>query len=246
MPEGPEAHTMADYLRKILVNKHILDVQILDTAYTRNFENVHIPCRIKNVSAHGKRPIIETNAGYFMTFLCMHGKWLLERSPYAKIIFTIGDCDFSDCITTFIPQFNIYYVDNGDSTKSFVQERDSSRMNSFSYKAPQSFVQFCGNEYGILSYKLDVGPDLISGEFDPDEFIYIARNDFKQSTTLDVFLLSPKSNCSVGNYLKSEILYYARISPRRTLGQCTDEMLTNLLAVSIAFCRESYQKGGLQ
>lgn len=224
MPEGPEAHTMADFLREILVGKHILKIEILDDRHAKSLECLPLPCLITNVTAIGKRPLIETNKGlYLLTFLCMNGRWLLKREKNARIVFSIGTCDYTHEIITAYFESEIYFDDERSQGCAFVE---------------------CLNEYGVLNYKLSVRPDLITSPCTLNEFIHIARNKFNQETTVDVFLLSPKSNSTVGNYLKSEILYHARLSPYRTLRSCSDFDIRIMFELAIAISVASYKSQG--
>lgn len=218
MPEGPEAHTMASFLREILNNKNIIEINILDSRHAKNFASTSLPCTVQQVCAHGKRPIIVTNRGYFMTFLCMNGRWLSNESSWTRVILKVQD-------PTNGREFNLYF----DDQRSL----------------GSAFVEYFPTEEGIYSYINSVGRDLLNNPGSFSDFLSLTRKRFKGSvTTLDTFLLSTKSNCTVGNYLKSEILYYARLSPNRTLSSCSDQEIENLFNFSISVSRAAYSKEG--
>jgi formamidopyrimidine-DNA glycosylase len=227
MPEGPEAYTMANFLATMLIGKYIIDIKVLDERHSKGgIETIGTVALIKDVTAYGKRPIFVTDIGYFVTFLCMNGRWLLKPANHTRLVFEIGTCDFTHEITTIYHSFNIYF--------------DDQRSQGLAY------VQWMKDDFELNAYKSSVGPDLLRNPpFPTVSFVKeIARKRFKPTTTLDVFLLSPVSNCTVGNYLKSEILYRAGLDPRRTLEMCSDEQLEILYICAVEISRESLKYQG--
>ena len=72
----------------------------------------------------------------------------------------------------------------------------------------------------------------------------MSGNRIKKKEISD-FLLEQKYFSGVGNYLKSDILYHARIKPDRTLESLNDQEVKNLLDSTMFIMHESLKHGGL-
>lgn len=59
------------------------------------------------------------------------------------------------------------------------------------------------------------------------------------------FLLNQKYFSGIGNYLKAEILYRARINPFRTVSTLTDQEIINLYSACLTIISTAHQCGGL-
>jgi formamidopyrimidine-DNA glycosylase len=77
----------------------------------------------------------------------------------------------------------------------------------------------------------------------PDD-VFIARMRKKNNRVITENLMDQKLICGVGNYLKSESLYFAGISPIRTVNTLTDSELAKLNKTIKSVIRASYQTGG--
>ena len=224
MPEGPEAYNMALQLRQRLLGKHILSYDAVVPSKARNFEAFQGPALITNVYSMGKRPVIQTDKGWFITFLGMTGAWFWESDPYTKCIFSIGSSqDLGELGHIATEEFKVYYND----TRGL------------------GWIDFIPDVVSYQSFFAEFGFDLIQSEPTPEQWRQFARTRVKSSTQICDLLLNTKFTSSIGNYLRSEILYYAMIAPTRTIESLTDGDLENLRLTSIHICRYSASFGGL-
>ena len=94
-----------------------------------------------------------------------------------------------------------------------------------------------------LKEKLDsLGPDMLAEEVTNTVF---ANRIMKKSTkTVAEVIMNQSVICGVGNYLKSESLYLARISPHRIVETLSAEEMSNLNAAIQCTIRSSYASGG--
>ena len=90
-----------------------------------------------------------------------------------------------------------------------------------------------------------LGPDLLQEDLSREQFLAIARNRRITRKEICDFLIDQKRISGIGNYLRAEILYRARIKPSRTLGELSDEELDRIRIVAMATIREAYQYNGL-
>jgi len=93
----------------------------------------------------------------------------------------------------------------------------------------------------------DVGPCLLSERHLVTAELWNKElsNKRLQGKQIGDFLLDQKRFAGIGNYLKSEILYRAAISPYRSLGSLADGEKECLRIITFETIDESYQNGGL-
>lgn len=94
-----------------------------------------------------------------------------------------------------------------------------------------------------LNEKLaSIGPDMLSEHV--DNALFISRMRKKNKRTITENLMDQTLVSGVGNYLKSECLYFAGISPYRTCESISDTELISLSDTIKAVIRQSYKTGG--
>ncbi|MEL6334237.1 MAG: endonuclease VIII, partial [Cyanobacteria bacterium J06626_26] len=90
-----------------------------------------------------------------------------------------------------------------------------------------------------------LGPDVLSPDLRPAhvlELLTAKQHQRRQFTTL---YLDQHFLAGIGNYLRSEILYVARIHPRLRPVDCSDTQLEALAEASIAVPYQSYRYSGI-
>ncbi|MEM9265231.1 MAG: endonuclease VIII [Cyanobacteria bacterium P01_F01_bin.13] len=90
-----------------------------------------------------------------------------------------------------------------------------------------------------------LGPDVLSSKLRPAnilELLTAKQNQRRQFTTL---YLDQHFLAGIGNYLRSEILYVAKIHPRLRPVDCSDIQLETLAEASIAIPYQSYRYNGI-
>jgi formamidopyrimidine-DNA glycosylase len=95
----------------------------------------------------------------------------------------------------------------------------------------------------LLQKKLkSIGPDMLAE--DVDDATFITRIRTKNSRVITESLMDQTIVSGVGNYLKSECLYFAGISPHRACSSISDQALSRLNNTIKAVIRQSYKTGG--
>lgn len=90
-----------------------------------------------------------------------------------------------------------------------------------------------------------LGPDVLSPKLRPDrvlELLTAKQNQRRQFTTL---YLDQHFLAGIGNYLRSEILYVAKLHPRLRPIDCSDAQLETLAEASITIPYQSYRYNGI-
>jgi DNA-formamidopyrimidine glycosylase len=99
------------------------------------------------------------------------------------------------------------------------------------------------NNSAKLKEKLDsLGPDMLSENV--TNSMFVSRIMKKPTKTVAEAIMNQSVICGVGNYLKSESLYLARISPHRIVETLSHEEMSNLNAAIQCTIRSSYASGG--
>ena len=94
-----------------------------------------------------------------------------------------------------------------------------------------------------LRDKLDsLGPDMLAEEV--TNTVFTSRIMKKSTKTVAEAIMNQSVICGVGNYLKSESLYLAGISPHRIVETLSREEISNLNSAIQCTIRSSYASGG--
>lgn len=139
--------------------------------------------------------------------------------------------------------FSQYGFQPKQTSSPFHMERKSSPY--FSLQSPSKENKdypsnFSGYSLSILP---DLGPDILEIELTSHEWACIfAKNRGKALHTL---LLEQKIISGIGNYLKSDICYEARVLPSRKVSSLTEWEVEALRVAAHKIIRESYAYGGL-
>lgn len=102
------------------------------------------------------------------------------------------------------------------------------------------------NEEGLRKKLNKLGVDLLeaslAGGIEDEEWLALIPKSKKKICT---FLLEQDCICGIGNYLRAEILYAAKISPFRLLNSLTREELLKLKRSCLSIIQRAYISNGL-
>jgi formamidopyrimidine-DNA glycosylase len=87
-----------------------------------------------------------------------------------------------------------------------------------------------------------LGPDMLSENVNDEKFIERMRK--RPNKTIVEVLLDQSIISGVGNYVKAEALYAARLSPHRVVAKITDDELKTLRYNIVDIMTNSYRSGG--
>lgn len=222
MPEGPEAHTVADQL-SILEGKYILSIDNVGGERFGNYTTFEFPLKVTRVMAYGKKILIYTDTCVIVTFLAMTGRWSFTEGKYLKVIMEIAEGNQVDDVLYTRNDFNLYYLD----------KRIFGWIKTF----------FCQED--LFDQFSDQGPDLLSNPPSRSEYIEKVTSITNPRKQLYKFLLDQSIYSGIGNYLKSEIAYKAGLKLDRYMISLTLEEIKCLWAATLHTIRLSYKCGGL-
>ena len=215
MPEGPEVKRISEKLSKFIIGEKITSVDILSGRYLK----------------HGPPEGFEEFA----------------RSLPASV--TKVDCKGKFIYALFDNGYSLWNTLGMAGSWSPVPTKHSRvKLNFKEGSAYFNDIRNFGtirvsNDSSKLREKLDsLGPDMLAEDVTNNEF---ASRIMKKSTkTIAEAIMNQSVICGVGNYLKSESLYLARISPHRIVETLSPEEMSNLNSAIQCTIRSSYASGG--
>lgn len=235
MPEGPEVYCIADQLQQAVAGAIITGLiwgpdhgRVASAITVAGLEST---ARIDRVYAQGKRIVFVLGSAlgeetYLVTFLGMTGRWLFSAPSVEHV--HLG-------LRLRLPRSEIRDPPGLPRSEVTLYYEDVRRMGELFYF--ESSLQ-------LSDYLGKFGLDLLVTEPSLADWVALCRRP-RPTTPVYGFLLNPKYNNTIGNYLASEILYYARLHPMRTMSSLSAEELERLRVEAVRVCRHSYAQGGL-
>jgi len=92
-------------------------------------------------------------------------------------------------------------------------------------------------------YLGSLGPDLLSAE--PDQILAQLESHKHRLRKLGTLFLDQRFVAGIGNYLRSEILFAARVHPQLRPIDCSDEQLERLSLATVRIAQQSYRHEGI-
>ena len=214
MPEGPECRRYAMDLAERVSNRTLLSVELVSGRYTKK-----APTGFESFASHLPSKIV--GAG-------VHGKfiyWILsdELSIWSTLGMT-GAWSSSENKHT-----RVKFVLN-DGAVYYNDQRNFGTL------------KFVRGKFQLIEKLKSMGPDMLATDVTDEAFIDQLRK--KPTWQITKALMEQSLVSGVGNYIKSDSLWLARISPLRTVESLSDEELINLNRSVKHIMRESFQSGG--
>jgi len=215
MPEGPEIRRMADQLGPLLLGKQLTGVEVLSGRYVRHADTFKAPTLPAKVIG-----VAATGK-----LLC----WTFEGDQYL-----MASMAMTGRWTNSTDPYNRVKFTFSDSSVLYFNDIRNFGTVSF------------GNGQEVSKRVNALGLDLLG----QDGIRYRAQNqDFLDyckgfKGLIGELLLNQGFLAGVGNYIRAEALYRAKLSPHRLLASLSDTELTTLRDAVIDVMSESYKAGG--
>jgi DNA-formamidopyrimidine glycosylase len=209
MPEGPEVKKLTDRLNNLLKDKELINITINNGRYKKNnnlknFNNFIkvLPIIVKEVKCKGKFMYIIFNKNDFVLFITLGMTgWFRFNKTDENID------DKHDNLTFYFKDFEMYF-------------NDFRNFGTFMFMTPID-----------LEKKLKtLGVDILDKNADVNLFlkkIERKRNDIK----IAKLLLDQKVIAGVGNYLRADSLFLAKINPHTLVKNISEENLIELFEI---------------
>ena len=216
MPEGPEVRIVTDALARTLSGRQVTGITYLYGRYTK-----HGP-----PEGHAE---ISSVLPQNVSVVSCKGKFIYIQLQNEWSIWNTLGMTGSWSSTLQKHSRAQLHLDDGSS----VYFNDIRNFGTLKYVYGQAHLQ----------KKLKtIGPDMLAE--DVDDATFIARIRSKNARVITENLMDQTVVSGVGNYLKSECLYFAGISPHRICSSISDQELSRLNDTIKAVIRQSYKTGG--
>jgi len=233
MPEIIEVKKYVDFLNYHLKNDTIIEINILNGRYKKHgpFENYDLfkkkDIKIDQVKSKGKFIYFELKnmADYvFFNTLGLSGGWVFSNNDTKIKKYKLPKT-----------LYKIYKEYNNESYKQYKKNSINHLNIEFKLKSGGSLFYFDVLSFGTfkicskdkLANKLNqIGPDLLMAEMNVELFkerLMLKKNDY-----IGFVLLNQKIISGIGNYLRADALWLAKISPYRIIADFSNENFNNL------------------
>lgn len=227
MPEGPEVRTVTDQLAPILEAASLVHVEIVGGRYEKTppkgLQEIlaalkQAPLAVEEVNCKGKFIYFRlADEWSIWNTLGMTGTWSSEHRKHATLRF-----EFELQIPA-LPKpmyFSLYFVD----TRRF------------------GTVKFVKSAAELQKKLKGLGVDMLQVEPSFDDFLKLLKKRPQWEVTKA--LMNQANFAGVGNYIKADALYLARISPKRTCDSLTHDEVERLRVAILDVMLTSYASGG--
>lgn len=218
MPEGPETHYIADRLNQLLAGEPLTEVRF-SLPELKKFEK---PLK--------GRSVIEVQA---------RGKALLTGFDNGLTLYTHSQ---------LLGYWDFQHKTPPDTTEGSPRVYLATRSASAALHIAPKVEMWKTQKIDAHPFLAKLGPDILDPDVTADDFTARVRNAPFSRRKLAVLLLQQEFAAGMGNYLRSEVLYEAKLAPLRT-GLSLDAKEAQALADALlAVARRSYRskfKGAL-
>lgn len=215
MPEGPEVHRHADRIRRYLKDQVAEEVWFA-FEHLQEWASELRGQTVAGVEARGKALLIRFPRVAIYVHLQLYGRWELRR-PTSR-----------DPTTRRSLRLRIV-TPNGRALLYSASE--------IAVLDPEDEV-----EHPYLS---KLGPDVLQPRLSAGVIQERYQSDRFRRRSLGALLLDQGFLGGVGNYLRSEILFEAKLPPRARPVDLAAQELKDLACATLTICRRSYKTGGI-
>lgn len=215
MPEGPEIWRTADQLTETLKDKTITDLYFAFDEL-KEYETKLKGQSVKNVEARGKAILT-----FFENDLVMYshnqlyGKWMISKNG-----------------------------EEPETTRSLRVAIHAEDASAYLYSASE-IDMLEKSEVPEHPYIKKLGPDVLHPDATYEDILTQFTSDTFQNRKLTTLLLDQGFVSGIGNYLRSEIMFYAGVDPHKKLREYSDEQKKALAEATYNLTTRSYETGGI-
>lgn len=222
MPEVMEIRKYADFINKLFSGKKLTDINILRGRYKKHnvFESYDLiknalPLKLINVKTKGKFIYWELENGfYLLNTLGLSGGWSYKKNSTSqyqmpKLLEYIDKSKIEVYLLKSLDHLNVEFIFGHEKLVFF-------DMLSF------GTLKIIKNHETLLSKLNTIGPDIM----DETTTLEIFKSKIKSNTnfnkSIGIVLLNQKLISGIGNYIRADALWLAKINPFKLVKKMTD------------------------
>lgn len=241
MPEGPEVRCITIKLNHFCQGQKLKAIKWNDNSKYRTglphypeFSK-YLPGKITGITCKGKQIIfiIECNQSsdsiYIKSTLGLEGRWSFRHddNKHANLWLELDS-------------YNLYYIDSRHFGNITLYTSTDDLLNDLNGKVGPDLLAY--------AIEFNTGVEVVDDDDDKitiDKWTTKLRNKRLKNKQICQFLMEQKYFSGIGNYLKAEILYDAKIRPDRLLSQLSDQDITQLYHSTLKIIYNAFCAGGL-
>lgn len=215
MPEGPEIRRAADRIARVLVDRTVIDVE-LTLPSLRRYQNRLRGRRVTAIETHGKAMLSRFDNGLTLySHNQLYGRWYVVRRPARP-----------------------------DTNRELRVALHTSSHSALLYSASDIEV-LTERQLERHPFLSKLGPDILDASLTRAGIVERLRNPRFCNRAFGALYLDQSFLAGLGNYLRSEILWAARVHPRLRPADVDERVLGRVADRTLTISRRSYRSGGL-
>ena len=218
MPELPEVETVKNSLKKLVLNKKIVNInikysKIIEYPDTSSFKKNIINETIIDIKRRGKWLMFELNNYYLLSHLRMEGKYVIRN---------IND--------PFDKHEHIEFVFSDNTTLRYKDVRKFGRM--YLYRKDEVFLNKPLIDLGLEPWDKDLNTNYLKDKY---------KN---KKPPIKTVLLDQSIIVGIGNIYADEILFLSHINPHKKACELNDLELSNIIKYTKEVLDKAIKLGG--
>ena len=223
MPEGAEVKRCAQVLGETVAGKNLVSIAPTSGKMLRlgvkGLDKLCLdgPAQITRVFTKGKMifiTILGDKEQYLISTLGMSGWWYPDKLDEDWIVYNAGKPVQASSVINSALKYTRLQIVTQDTTAAYCDPRNFGNM-------------YLTDGDGMLKAADSLGPDLLTA-IAADTYIRFRAKRYKKKPIGEV-LLDQGLICGLGNIYRAEALYFAGVSPHRTVESLTDRDLARIL-----------------
>jgi len=215
MPEGPEVKKNSNSLARSISGKKIIEASVISGRYTKN--------ELPGLEAFRKELPTKT----------------IGVGCHGKFMFVIFNNDYNLWCTFGMSG---RWSENPTKHARFKMSFEEGPEVFFNDIRNFGTLKLVKGRKALVSKLSSLGLDLLSDDVDPKQFLDRVRS--KDGHNICKAVMNQSILAGVGNYIKAEALWMAKMDPRRTVSEFEDFELLNLKECIEQVMRSSFEHGG--
>lgn len=216
MPEGPEIRIAADKIEKALKPYPVTDV-FFAFEHLKPFEADLTGCRVTQIETRGKAMLTHFDNGLSVySHNQLYGKWMVRKAH-----------------------------DLPETNRQLRFAVHNAKKSALLYSASDIQILSSPEEIERHPFLSKLGPDVLQKGLKPEQLLLDLQAKKQVRRRLATLYLDQHFLAGIGNYLRSEILFVAKLHPQLRPLDCTEQQLMALAEASILVAYQSYKYKGV-
>ncbi len=215
MPEGPEIRLAADKIARILVDQPLRRIEFTLPALRDRSDELD-GARITAIDTRGKAMLTRFDNGLVLySHNQLYGRWYTSKLPK-------------------LPK----------TTRSLRVAFDTDTHTARLYSATDVSLMHESELY-LHPFLRNIGPDVLDASLTSGTILERLQDDRFRRRSLGALYLDQKFLAGIGNYLRSEVLWVAKLSPSKRPADLDRKALARLARDTLKICRRAYRTRGV-